>query len=422
MADERRGRTPLGATLRALWPRSLWGRVLLVAIPVLLVLVAVSPFVAAASGLVDLFGRLLAPLVQTPTGRLLLFNALLLVAAVIAVLAMRDRIRELRSGLRLRSHLEGIAALVEGDTPRARDRLRRAARGRARPPRELPEIAAHARLGLARLALADGDADGCIRWLAEVRDADLPDELRRSLVQLRFLAVDLQGEALPEQLEADLRAALATFPDDLALLRRLRELLRTRGALDAAADVQRRIAEHAPPAEQRAERERHAADLVLAGAAALRAQPGAVDDALARAEAARRADPDAAGPHLLRGDALRAKQDLTGALRSYAQAADLEALRRAAALVDAAPDALTPRELLEAFPLDGGILLAARAFAHRGDERAAERAIRLAMRHLGPRPEVADAITSTLALTSTDPQRFLLPPSSDVLAPDLPPR
>jgi tetratricopeptide (TPR) repeat protein len=367
-----------------LWPRTRLGRALWIAVPLLLILLALAPFAALVSGMLDLLGRLFAPLVATPTGRLLLLNAVLLVLLAVLAFGLRGRWRDLRSGLRLRAHLEGIAALVEGESATAAERLRRVAGSRAQAPRELPEIGAQARLGLARLAVEAGDSDAALRDLAGVPTEGLPAELRRSALQLRLAALDLTGEVLPEALEHAVDEALAEFPDDLVLLRRRRDLLRARGALDEAVTAQRRIAACAAPAEAAAERTRLARDLVLAGEAALRrGGGGAVDEALARAEEARRIDGEEAGAALLRGDALGLRGEVRGALRAYAQAASLEALRRAGELLERHPEVLTPREILESFPLDGGLILVARALERRGEDGAARRALRILGREFG---------------------------------------
>ena len=256
-----------------------------------------------------------------------------------------------------------------------------------------------------------------MRWLAEIREAGLSDELRRSHVRLSFEALDQQGAALPEQLERELRGALEVAPTDVALLRSLRSLLRERGAAAEAATIQQRIVDAAAPREQPDERARLARDYIEAGRQCLDDQPPRADLAIAFADRAERADPDGRVAGELRGDALRLNGEPAAALREYARAADAPALARAAALLDAVPGALSPREILEAFPLDGGLLLVAREYARRGDPAASARARRMALRELG------EGLDPELPLDrlAESRQTGLLRIATAALAPDAPP-
>jgi tetratricopeptide (TPR) repeat protein len=387
-------RRAAGAPVRALMPKSAWGKLIVISIPILLLLAFLEPVVNLLSRVVDLFARVLSPLVQDPTGRLVLVSALLAAAAAIAFSLLRGRIRAFRGGLLLRRHLEGVGLFVLGQDKRARELLRKVASARGPLPSVYPVVAQDACLKLARLALAAGHADQAMAWLARVREKGLPRELRRSLHQLRAHAFAAEAEVLPESLEAELRASLEAFKGDRVLLRHLREVVSRRGDLDAAAEIQERIAAVAPPPALGEERDRLFTDLLAAGRAAL--LRGDTDRARAVAKKARSLDPEADGPRILQGEIKLAAGDLRAAVREWGRIRSAAGIERIARALDEQPGALQPREILECCPTEGGLLVVARELSRLGEHRKALRAARRAARVLGPSPSVAAVLAEVL--------------------------
>ena len=389
-------RKVVSAPFRVLMPKSLWLRWLIVGVVVLLVLAVLEPALSLLSRGGQALLGVLAPMLDNPVGRLLLLNGLLLVAAVVSWYMVRGRWRALRSGLVLRRHLDGVAMLVGSQPRRAREQFRRVAQARAGAPVEFPAAKEDAKLKLARLALDEGDANEALAWLERMRQKGLPKELRRSVVQLRAEAYLAQGDVLPETVERDLREALEQFADDRKVLGLLRRVVLERGDLEEAAKLQQRVLTHATPRDIAAETQRLVEDLVRAGEAAL--ERGDTAKARALARKARTADTDAPAAGCLLGQIRAAEGDLRAALREWGKVRAPEGLELIAAALDRHPGALGPREILEACPTEGGLLLVAREYARAGEHRKALRAARRAARHLGPTPSVAAILAEVLAL------------------------
>ena len=388
-------RRAVGAPLRALLPKNPWLRLLLVAIPVLLVFAFLEPVVSVLGRGLDLLLRTFTPLLDNPVGRLVLLNVLLIGALAIAWYTLRGRYRALRSGLVLRHHLAGVGALLENDSRRSRDLLRKVARSRAEPPSQYPSASEDAKIKLARLALENGDNEEALGWLTRVREKKLGKELQRSLLQLRAEAGLAQGEVLPETLESDLREALQRFPKDRRLLALLRRQLVERGAWEEAAEVQQKVVAAAPARAVAGERSRHVQDLVRAGEAALAA--GETKRAAKLARRARSVDDGAAAAGLL-GRAFEAEGNYKAAAREWGASGSPEGLAWIAELLDRQPGCLNPRELLECCPSEGCLLLVAREYARGGEAKKALRAARRAARTLGPQPSVTGVLTEVLSL------------------------
>jgi tetratricopeptide (TPR) repeat protein len=389
-------RKAIGAPLKAILPKSPWLRLLLIALPVLLLLAMLEPVLSLFEKLADLIGRMFLPLLETPGGRLLLLNIVLVVAGLVLFLLLRSRLRALRSGLVLRRHMDGIGYLLDDDVGRARERFRRVARARAQPPSEFPPIAQDAKLKLARLALGEGDINTAMSWLARIKDTDLPKELKRSLAQLRAEAFIAQGEILPETIERDLRAALEKFPDDGRLLAMLRDLADARSDLDEVVRIQEQVHKHAPPRTKTREAQRLVDDLLRAGERAL--ERGELEQARSNARRAQKVVPESPLPGCLLGRVHVERDDPRAAIREWGKTRSAKGLELTAWLLDRSPGAVTPRELLEACPIEGAVLLVAREYARQGDVRRAERAARTAANALGLTPSTAAILAEVLEL------------------------
>lgn len=388
-------RKVVGAPFRALLPRNPWLRLVVFAIPLLIILAFLEPVLGVLGRGFDLLIRIFEPLLDNPVGRLVLLNVMLLISVSVLWIVLRSKIRGLRSGLVLRNHLEAVNALV-ASRPRTREQFRRVARSRAMPPSEYPEAAEDAKLKLARIALERGDCSEALAWLARVREKTLPKQLLRSLAQLRAEAYLAQGEVLPESLEQDLRKWLDKFSDDTALLAQLRRVVRDRGDLDEAVVLQEKVLRNVAPRHADVERQRLVDDLI---AAANRALEG---DQLTRARKLARRARSVHGEHPavaeLLGQLKLAERDVRGAVREWGASNSPEGLRRLAELLDRNPGCIPPRELLELAPAEGTLLLVAREYARAGDHRKAMRAARRAARALGPTPTVTTVLAEVLQL------------------------
>src|SRR5690606_4576562 len=165
-----------------------WVRLLLVVFAVLIVLALLEPVLGLLTAGADLLLRTVAPLLESPIGRLVLLNLLIAIAVVVALSVLRGRFAEFRSGLRLERHLAAVSAWLDGDEAAAEEGFRRVSGSRAAPPLQVPWLGEHAKLALGRLALERRDFDRALHWLARIRDTELPQELKRSVAQLRIRA------------------------------------------------------------------------------------------------------------------------------------------------------------------------------------------------------------------------------------------
>ncbi len=394
------------APFRALLPKNPWLRVLVIALPFVLLLALFGPALDVVLKLIDLTIRVIEPLLQTMPGRILLLLVVFTAGAVFAVWLLRSRVRDMRAEAALGRHLQAVASLVGLDHKQGRERFRKVARYRGPSPDRYPHVVQDANLKLARLCLDAGRVDEGLAWLTRVVEPGLPDELRRSLAQLRIRALRLQGEVLPAALRAEVDKAVARFPEDPLLLAELRDLVAHTGDLDELADVQGRIAEQSPPSSAARERQRLVETLSDAGRGRL--ERGDHEGARKIAKKLGAVDKDSAASGLLLGDVHRATGNWRQAIRAWGATRSPEGLDRIAELLSAHPDALDPRELLEACPMQGTLLLVARELARAGESARAERAARFAAESLGPTPTVCAVLAEVLQLLGREDKARLL--------------
>lgn len=394
------------APFRALLPKNPWLRVLVIALPFVLLLALFGPALDVVLKLMDLAIRVIEPLLQTMPGRILLLLVVFTAGAVFAVWLLRSRVRDMRAEAALGRHLQAVASLVGLDRKLGRERFRKVARYRGPLPDRYPHLVQDANLKLARLCLDAGRVDEGLAWLTRVVEPGLPDELRRSLVQLRIRALRLQGEVLPTALRAEVDKAVARYPEDPLLLSELRDLIASGGDLDELAEVQARVAEQAPPSTATRERQRLVETLSAAGRAHLARADH--DGARKIAKKLGAVDKDSAASGLLLGDVHRATGNWRQAIRAWGATRSPEGLDRIAELLTEHPDALDPRELLEACPMQGTLLLVARELARAGESARAERAARFAAESLGPTPTVCAVLAEVLQLLGRDDKARLL--------------
>ena len=384
------------APIKALLPKNPWLRVLAYALPVVLLLALFGPAVDVLLKLFELGLRVLEPMLDTVFGRVLLVLITCALAAMVAVLLLRSRVRELRAEAILGRHLGATSALVGLDRVRCKEQFRLVARYRGPLPQRYSHVVQDAHLKLARIALSEGEVDEALGCLARVVEPGLPKELHRSMLQLRLEALQRQGQVLPATLRREAEAALAKFRGDVAVLRVLRTLSEAEGDLDESLRRQEQITRHAAPADQAAERQRYADMLASACERALQMN----DHAHARklAKLLIKTDPEGASGALMLGDVHLATGDLRKAVQSYGRALTPEGLDRIAGLLADHPGAIDPRELLINCPMQGALLVVARELAKAGEHGRAERAARMAADALGPTPTVCAVLVEVLDL------------------------
>lgn len=400
-------RRGLFAPFRLLLPKNPWLRVLVYALPVVLLIALVHPVLDVVLKLGDLGMRVVDPMLQTTVGRILLLLIAFTTGGVVAVWLLRGRVRDVRAEAVLGRHLQAVAALVGQDVRgRMRERFRKVARYRGPLPDRYPHVVQDANLKLARHCLDRGRVDEALGWLTRVVEPGLPKELQRSLLQLRVAALRLQGEVLPTARADAVRAAVERFPNDYRLLIELRDLLAEGGDREELAAVQERVQKNAPPAASVRERQRWVRELEALGRAQIDA--GAFDACRKTQKRLDKADREGPSAGLLLGALLRATGDHRGAIRAWGETRSPEGLDRIAELLTEHPGVVDPRELLECCPLHGALLLVARELARRGESQRAERAARLAARELGPTPTVCAVLADVLELLGKAEQARLL--------------
>lgn len=399
-------RKSLWAPLRVLLPKNPWLRVLVFALPIVLLLALFGPALEVVLKLMDFGMRLVEPLLQTTLGRVLLLLIVFALGGLFAVWLLKNRVRDMRAEAVLGRHLQAVGDLVGLDLRRSRERFRRVSRYRGPLPDRYPHVVADSNLKLARLCLEQGRTDEALGWLTRVLEGGLPDELRRSLLQLRVRALRRQGEVLPGALRAAVHAAVAEFPNDYHLQCELRDLVVAAGDPHAAATAQEAVHKHAPPAAALREHQRLVADLMASGRAHLDA--GELDAGRRVVKKLANVDKDGPSSGLLLGDLQRQAGDLRAAIRSYGGTRSPTGLDRIAELLSEHPGAVDERELLESCPLQGALLLVARELARRGETARAERAARRAADALGPTPTVCAVLAEVLELLGKDEKARLL--------------
>lgn len=389
-------RKTLWAPVRAILPRNPWLRVLVYALPFVLLLALFGPALDVVLKLFDLVLRIVEPLLETTLGRILLLLVVFTLGALFAVWLLRRRVRDMRAEAALGRHLQATAALVGLDKKQSRELFRKVARYKGPLPDRYPHVVQDANLKLARHALERDRVDEALGWLSRVVEPGLPDELLRSLLQLRLAALARQGEVLPATLRREAEQAVKRFPKDYRLLLVLRDLAANEAAHDEVVELQEKIVRHAPPAAAVGERQRLVDLLLAAGERALSA--GDPDEARRIAKKLQAVDKDGPSAGLLLGDVARHAGDLQKAVRTYGATRSPSGLDRIAELLDAHPGVIEPRELLACCPLRGGLLLVARELARAGERERAERAARVAAEQLGPTPTVCAVLAQVLDL------------------------
>jgi predicted negative regulator of RcsB-dependent stress response len=235
-------RKGLWAPVRAILPKNPWLRVLVYALPFVLILALFGPALDVVLKLIDLVVRVVEPMLDTTVGRILLLLVVFTLGALFTVWLLKKRVRDLRAEAALGRHLQATAALVGHDKKRSRELFKKVARYRGPLPERYPHVVQDANLKLARQSLERGRIDEALGWLSRTVEPGLPDELLRSLLQLRLTALCEQGEVLPATLRREAEHAVKRFASDYRLLCALRDLAAQEGNQEEALAVQERVA------------------------------------------------------------------------------------------------------------------------------------------------------------------------------------
>jgi tetratricopeptide (TPR) repeat protein len=399
-------RRGLLAPLKLVLPKNPWLRVLVYALPIVLLLALFAPALDVVVKLVELVFRLIEPLLETTIGRVLLLVVVLTLTGFFLAWLLRRRVRDMRAEAVLGRHLRAVGALVSADARRSREHFKKVVRYKGPLPDRYPHVVQDAAVKLARQCLADGRVDEAQGWLSRVVEPGLPPELMRSLVQLRLEALRRQHGVLPATLRREAEAAVERFPKDVVLLAALRDLLLDDGDLEAAAAVQQRVVKETPAGNRISEQQRLVDLLARHGQKALEA--GDLDAARKIARRLQQADQDGPAGELLLGDVHRAAGEYRQAVRAYGATRSPLGLDRIAELLHEHPGAVEPRELLTSCPLQGTLLLVARELARSGQRDKAERAARFAAESLGPTPTVCAVLAEVLDLLGQEQRAQLL--------------
>lgn len=399
-------RKGLLAPLRLLLPKNPWLRVLVFALPIVLLLALFGPALDVLLKLLDLVLRVLQPMLETTVGRILLLLVTFTTGSLFAVWLLRSRVDAMRGEAVLGRHLLATARLVGHDKKRSRETFLKVSRYRGPLPTRYPHVVQDATLKLARLALEQDRVDEALGWLTRIVEPGLPKELLRSLLQLRCRALRRQGQVLPQTLAEEVHAAVKQFPEDYHLLTELRELHVDAEDQEQLVATQERLVKVAPRSRHGVERQRLMQSLRTLG----ERQLDGGDWSACRKTIKRlgQLDQTTGSDGLLLGDLLRRQGDLRGALRAYGATRSPAALERIAALLDEHQGQLEPRELLEACPMQGTMLLVARELARAGESERAERAARMAAEVLGPSATVCTILAEVLGLLGRADQARLL--------------
>ncbi|MEQ1632616.1 MAG: hypothetical protein ABL997_09605 [Planctomycetota bacterium] len=397
-------RRAASAPFRAMMPKHLGWRIVIIAVPILVIAALLDPVANLLIKLFDLVLRVIEPVLQTPIGRVLVLLFVFALVLLAGSRLLRTRLQTMHHGVLLSRHLDAIAALLRSDPRRSRELFLRVQKRKRVVPSEYTALVQDAHLKLARLALEAGRHGEALAWTARVVEPGLPRELDRSLRQLRLQALRQHGSALPETLLAEATVAVERHPKDYRLLRELRSLHLERGDLLAAAEIQARVVDQAPPAAVAMEKEQLGRDVTAAAELALSKNEIDVAKKLQRTIAKL---PGPAGGLLL-GAILQHKGDLRAAIKAFGQTRSPEGLDRIAALLTSSPGVMDTRELLECCPMQGTLLLVARELARSGQLDAARRAAQQAAAVLGPTPTVCAVLAEVLQLLGQEQQANLL--------------
>ncbi|MGE0141849.1 MAG: hypothetical protein AB7I19_01595 [Planctomycetota bacterium] len=283
--------------------------------------------------------------------------------------------RRIAMGCRLHRHRRALESLAKGAIPKRRGQVDRRAVSLPAPS-WLPLQEALVRL---RVDRARAEAEP-----TPTPSASTPALLRRSIAKLD-IERSAPGEDSPV-LESRLRSRLEEFPDDVALLGRLSDLLSAGGRVEDALDIESRRVAVAPPADRAWIRAR----LVELGGRLIRHEirdgKGGIDRARQRLAKLVAMAAGEESVELLAAELAVAEGDEAEAWRRWIGAWSAEGFLRALDHIDLAAGRLGIEELLGLVPHEVALAILARTAASTGRDALAERAARVLLRRVGPTP------------------------------------
>ncbi|MEN8150524.1 MAG: hypothetical protein ABFS86_11930 [Planctomycetota bacterium] len=304
---------------------------------VLLILLALGPWVGLLGQVLSGIGRVLEPVVNNPVGRFILVNAILILVVVLVYRRFKDRGRRLLGALALDRFLGGMLHLSSARYGRAAKQFERVVRmGRwlnlAEAVDAYPEILADARIKLALCYRELGEVEKAMKSLELLHARELSPAMKKDLAEAKAVVYSLSGELMDETIDREVDRALDLDPSNRRLLRLRRDRAARTGDLAAAVESQKRLVKAAAPAERGDERTflaalhaRHALRLV---------RNGKVDEARAEIARSRASDPSLVLPNLLAGDIAAERDGARAAVKEWARTPSVAALERVGRLLD----------------------------------------------------------------------------------------
>jgi len=347
---------------------------------VLLILLALGPWVGLFGQMLSGIGHVLEPVVNNPVGRFVLVNAILILVVVLLYRRFKERGRRLLGALALDRFLGGMLHLSAARYDRAAKHFERVVRmGRWLDLSEAvdvyPEILADARIKLALCYRELGEVEKAMRSLELLHARDLSPAMKKDLAEAKAVVYSLSGELMDETIDREVVTALKQDPSNRRLLRLRRDRAARSGDLDAAIDSQKRLVKAAPAGERGDERTRLAA---LHARHALRlVRTGKVDEARAEISRSRASDPSLLLPNLLAGDIAAEREGARAAVKEWARTPSVAALERVGHLLD---EGRLEGEgdlefLVAAFPRSGILLVLANHYLAKGRVRKAKNCV-----------------------------------------------
>jgi len=347
---------------------------------VLLILLALGPWVGLLGQILSGIGGVLEPVVNNPVGRFILVNLLLVVVVLVLYRRFKDRGRRLLGALALDRFLGGMMHLSAGRYSKATRLFEKVVRMSRWLDLEeavdvYPEILGDARIKLALCYREMGEVEKAMRNLELLKVRDLSPAMKKDLAEAKAIVYSLSGELMEETIDREVANALERDPGNLRLLRLRRDRASRVGDLPAAIESQKRLVKGTAAPDRGEERTRLA---TLYARHALRLyRAGQVEDARAEISRSRAGDPRLVLPNLIAGDIAAERDDIRAAVTEWARIPSVPGLERVGRLLDEGKlDGEGDLEFLVAtFPRSGILLVLANHYLSRGKPRKARNCV-----------------------------------------------
>ncbi len=322
----------------------------------------------------------LAPLLESPVGRFLFVNALVLLTLWVVYRRFRMRGRRLLGSWALDRFLSGLLHLSSGRYRRAAHAFEGVLRvGRWVDLKEATpvyrDILADARIKLALCYRERGDVERAMKSLELLKVRDLSPARRRDHAEAKAFVYALSDELMEETVDREIANALEKDSTNRRLLRLRRDRCERLGDLPSAIEAQRRLLKISGKSDRSAERTRLAG---LHARSALRMeQAGRIEEAVAEISRSRSLDPTLVVPNLVAGDIALRKGDQRAAVLEWSRTPALPGLQRIRELLmkGGLRDHGDLEFLAEQFPRAGLLLVLAEQSLKTGELRKARNCI-----------------------------------------------